>query len=165
MNAVHLFSALLLPLATIHPWLALKNLKLWGGELDSSVSGVNLIHNCSMALTMYSIHGTWKYDECGTWSMWYWMLLLDCVFTFSYCSIDTDRCTHDQYQMSPIPYTITHPTYPQCHTHTHTYIYITHSHLFSIISKDTIYVYHSTVFALRPCNAGPFLQIYVYIMQ
>ena len=56
MNALHPFSALLLPLAAIYPWLALKNMKLWGGELDSSVSRVNLIHNCSMALTMYSIH-------------------------------------------------------------------------------------------------------------
>jgi len=40
MNVVHPFSALLLPLAAIYPWLALKNMKLWGGELDSSVSGV-----------------------------------------------------------------------------------------------------------------------------
>jgi len=45
-----------LPLAAIYPWLVLKNMKLWGGELDNSVSGVNIIHKCSMVLTMYNIH-------------------------------------------------------------------------------------------------------------
>ena len=44
MNVVHPFSTLLLPLAAIIPWLALKNMKLWVGELDSPVSGVNIIH-------------------------------------------------------------------------------------------------------------------------
>ena len=44
MNVVHPFSTLFLPLAAIYPWLALKNMELWVGELDSSVSGVNFIH-------------------------------------------------------------------------------------------------------------------------
>ena len=58
MNVVHPFSTLFLSLAAIYLWLALKNMELWVGELDSSVSGVKLIHNRSMALTMYSIHDT-----------------------------------------------------------------------------------------------------------
>jgi len=58
MNAAQPFSALLLPLAAIYPWLALKNNEAMGGELDSSVSGVTLILNRSMILTMCSIHDT-----------------------------------------------------------------------------------------------------------
>jgi len=43
----------------------------WRGELDGSVSGVNLILN-SMILTVCSVHDTWKYYVHDTWKYYAW---------------------------------------------------------------------------------------------